>query len=249
MPEGLHFSRARKPAMQEVRQWQGHRAEWFIFLQSLPKRKKERGRRMQRLPRRNLPEFRRRVNMYRLPYWMGHYDDRASEMRQDPRSRTNTRGAEKFEHHSGQRFYDWSVVDLGRPPQVVWEWSDAEKCTYLSLRPSETTTFWSRGPKSGSSFVQVVDNCLYRISIRRIQIFTSDNEKQGNTGKPRLDLWTLPRNRHFIKSMKLSYNCHFKHSVWRGWSGNNFKSCYFHIQFRRNKNRMVKNGQQSMLPE
>ena len=35
------------------------------------------------------------------------------------------------------------------PPQVVWEWSDAEKCTYLSLRPSETTTIWSRGPKSG----------------------------------------------------------------------------------------------------
>ena len=35
------------------------------------------------------------------------------------------------------------------PPQVVWEWSDAEKFHYLSLRPSETTTFWSRGPKSG----------------------------------------------------------------------------------------------------
>jgi len=35
------------------------------------------------------------------------------------------------------------------PPQVVWEWSDAEKRTSLSLRPSETTTIWSRGPKSG----------------------------------------------------------------------------------------------------
>ena len=35
------------------------------------------------------------------------------------------------------------------PPQVVWEWIDAETLTYVSLRPSETTTFWSRGPKSG----------------------------------------------------------------------------------------------------
>ena len=35
------------------------------------------------------------------------------------------------------------------PPQVVWEWSDAEKSPRDALRPSETTTFWSRGPKSG----------------------------------------------------------------------------------------------------
>ena len=35
------------------------------------------------------------------------------------------------------------------PPQVVWEWSDAEKSTRDALRPSETTTIWSRGPKSG----------------------------------------------------------------------------------------------------
>ena len=34
-------------------------------------------------------------------------------------------------------------------PQVVWEWSDAEKSTRDALRPSETTTIWSRGPKSG----------------------------------------------------------------------------------------------------
>ena len=35
------------------------------------------------------------------------------------------------------------------PPQVVWEWSDAEKSPRDALRPSETTTIWSRGPKSG----------------------------------------------------------------------------------------------------
>ena len=35
------------------------------------------------------------------------------------------------------------------PPEVVWEWSDAEKSTRDALRPSETTTIWSRGPKSG----------------------------------------------------------------------------------------------------
>ena len=37
------------------------------------------------------------------------------------------------------------------------------------------------------SFVQVLEDFLSRISIRRIQTFTSKNEKPGNTEKPRFD--------------------------------------------------------------
>ena len=37
------------------------------------------------------------------------------------------------------------------------------------------------------SFVQVLEDFLSRISIRRIQTFTSKIEKPGNTEKPRFD--------------------------------------------------------------
>ena len=78
------------------------------------------------------------------------------------------------------------------------------------------------------SLVQVLEDFLSRISIRRIQTFTSKVEKPGNTEKPRFDSWERCQNRLFTKTIKLSYS-HFKHNVrWR-LIGINLKKSVFSI--------------------
>ena len=99
------------------------------------------------------------------------------------------------------------------------------------------------------SFVQVLEDFLSRISIRKIQTFTSKIEKPGNTEKPRFDLWKPGQNLLFTNTMKWSCS-HFKHNARWGLIGINLKKSVFSIPtFPEIKPKWSPNGATSRFPE